>query len=309
MATVAPEHDVGPAPEVTASASTLRCLIQLSRPRQWTKNLLIFAAPAAAGTLTEPWILRDTVLAFVAFCLASSATYMLNDARDVESDRRHPVKCVRPVASGAISVRAAQIYAVLFGLISLGLAFAVDRRLFAVTLAYLALTTVYSVRLKHEPVLDICAVALGFFLRAVAGGAATDTPLSRWFVIVTAFSSLYLVAGKRYAEVLKFSDRRGDIRRSLDGYTAGYLTHVLAVAAGVAIVGYVAWSLVGGPDRVPSLASELSIIPFVVGMLRFGLIIDRGDAAEPEEIFLRDRQLQVIGAVWALLLAIDVYLS
>jgi decaprenyl-phosphate phosphoribosyltransferase len=308
MATATPEHEILPVVEAVPAvpaATGLRALIKLARPRQWTKNVLVFAAPAAAGTLTDLGMFRDTLLAFVAFCLASSATYMVNDARDVEADRRHPVKRMRPVASGAISVTAAYSFAVLAALASLAFAAAADPWLVTVVVGYLALTTAYSTRLKHEPVLDICAVALGFFLRAVAGGVATSTPLSRWFVIVTAFGSLYLVTGKRYAEVLKFSDRRGDIRRSLDGYTAGYLTHVLAVAAGVAIVGYCAWSLVG----YRSLAAQLSIIPFVVGILRFGLIIDRGEAAEPEEIFLRDRQLQVIGLAWAVLMAIDVYVS
>src|SRR4051812_26965739 len=210
MATTTPEHEILPVVEAAPAPRGLRALVKLARPRQWTKNALVFAAPAAAGTLTTAWVFRDAMLAFVAFCLASSATYMVNDARDVEADRRHPVKRARPVASGAISARAAYACAALAALGSLVFAAAAAPLLVVVVVGYLALTTAYSARLKHEPVLDICSVALGFFLRAVAGGVATETPLSRWFVIVTAFCSLYLVTGKRYAEVLKFSDRRGD---------------------------------------------------------------------------------------------------
>lgn len=296
---------VANAPAGSRAAAWLR----LCRPRQWTKNALVLAAPAAAGTLTEPEVLGQTVVALVAFCLAASATYMLNDARDVAADRRHPVKRRRPVAAGLVSVTAAERAAVAMAIAAVGLSALARPELMAVVGGYLALTAVYSVRLKHEPVLDITAVASGFFLRAVAGGVASTTPLSSWFVIVTAFGSLYVVAGKRFAEVLQFGTGRGEVRRSLDGYTAGYLTHVIAVAAGVAIVGYCLWSFEGGADGTPSLAAKLSIVPFVVGMLRYGLIIDRGLAAEPEEILLRDRELQLTALVWAILLAIDVYLS
>src|SRR4051794_15482730 len=308
MATTTPEHEILPVVEAAPAPRGLRALVKLARPRQWTKNALVFAAPAAAGTLTTFWVFRDATLAFVAFCLASSACYMVNDARDVEADRRHPVKRFRPIASGAISVRSAYAYAAVAAVGSLIFAAAAAPLVVAVIAGYLGLTTAYSLRLKHEPVLDICTVALGFFLRAVGGAVATATPLSRWFVIVTAVASLYLVTGKRYAEVVSFSDRRGDIRRALDGYTVGYLSHVLAVAGGVSILAYCAWALLG-PGGSTSIAAQLSIIPFVVALLRFGLLIDRGEGGEPEEIFLRDRQLQIMGAVWALLLAIHVYVS
>src|SRR4051812_30092658 len=169
MATASPEPEVLAAVGPPAAPRGLRALIKLARPRQWTKNVLVFAAPAAAGSLTTPWVFRDATLAFIAFCLASSATYMVNDARDVEADRRHPTKRLRPIASGAISVQAAYAFAVLAALGSLAFAAAAAPECVVVVVGYLSLTTAYSVRLKHEPVLDICAVALGFFLRTAGG--------------------------------------------------------------------------------------------------------------------------------------------
>src|SRR3954453_7662843 len=140
MATTTPaEHEILPVVEAAPAPRGLRALVKLARPRQWTKNALVFAAPAAAGTLTTFWVFRDATLAFIAFCLASSATYMVNDARDVEADRRHPTKRLRPIASGAISVQAAYAFAVLAALGSLAFAAAAAPECVVVVVGYLSL--------------------------------------------------------------------------------------------------------------------------------------------------------------------------
>ena len=154
------------------------------RPSQWVKNILVAAAPLAAGVLHEADVLVDVAIAFVCFCLASSAGYLVNDVLDVEEDRRHPSKAGRAIASGRLSMRAAVTSAVLLATCSLALsALTGTWRLGAVLVTYLALTVSYSVWLKHQPVIDLAVVSSGFLLRAVAGGAAADLPLSRWFLV------------------------------------------------------------------------------------------------------------------------------
>jgi len=176
-------------------------VLRAMRPRQWTKNLLVLAAPLAAGDLGEPGVLGPTLLAFVAFCAASSAMYLVNDCADVAADRLHPRKKDRPIAAGELSVRSALVIAAGLLLVSVGIA-ALTRWQFVVLLvAYVGLVLAYSVRLKHEPVIDLALVAAGFLMRAVAGGLAAGIPISDWFLMVAGFGSLFMVAGKRYSEL------------------------------------------------------------------------------------------------------------
>ena len=280
-------------------------LVRAVRPKQWTKNVLVAAAPGAAGVLTQLDVATRTLAAFVAFCLVSSAIYLINDVGDVESDRRHPVKRRRPIASGAVSVRTALVAAAGLLAAGLGIAAAVRWSFLALLVGYVVLMAAYTLWLKHMAVLDIAVVASGFIVRAVAGGLAVDVPISRWFLIVTSFGSLFMVAGKRYAEHVTMGAERETVRATLAAYSSGYLRYVYTMASGVTLLAYCLWAFEQSPaDVLPWF--ELSIVPFAVGILRYALLLEEGHGGAPEEIVLSDRPLQVVGLVWLALFAAGV---
>jgi decaprenyl-phosphate phosphoribosyltransferase len=295
--------------------SLLRGLVQLARPRQWTKNLLVFAAPAAAGVLdnTEPAV--DALIAFAAFCLAASGTYYINDARDVDGDRLHPTKRQRPVASGAVPLGVAYVGGALLLVGSVALALAATPELAATILGYVALTTAYSIVLKNVAVVDLVAVAAGFVLRAVAGAAATDVPISDWFFIVTSFGALFIVSGKRGAEASEMAGATtADARRFravLGAYSESYMAYLRSVTSGAVLVAYCLWAFEKADSALNSSSIpwyQLSILPFVMAVLRYALVLDKGErGSAPEDIILGDRTLQCIGAAWAVVFAIGVY--
>lgn len=282
-------------------------MIAAMRPRQWAKNVLVFAAPLAAGQLFEVDIFWPSVGAFVMFCLISSATYLVNDAKDRESDREHPTKYKRPIAAGEISVPLAISFAAVLAVISLVGSFLIAPALAGVVLAYAVFTLAYSLLLKHEPVIELVLLSMGFLLRAVAGGAASGLPISQWFLIVAGFGSLFMAAGKRYSE-LKREETAGtqkqNRRKSLDGYSLGYLRFVWGTAAAVTIMGYALWSfdVAQTPSSLPW--AQWSLLPFVMAILRYGIVIDRGDAEAPEDAVIADKGLQLLGAVWLILFAL-----
>jgi decaprenyl-phosphate phosphoribosyltransferase len=278
------------------------------RPRQWLKNVLVFGAPAAAGQLTHRTALLYSLAAFVIFCLAASGTYCLNDVVDREADRRHPVKRHRPVASGEVSVRlAVMIGGVLLAAALAGSA-AINRpRLALVVAIYVGVTVAYSVWLKHEPILDLGAVAAGFVLRAIAGGVATRVPLSNWFIIVASFGSLFMVAGKREAEVMLLGHEGESHRATLGAYTANFLRHVRSVASAVAMTAYCLWAFEKAHGSSGAIWFELSIVPFVLGVLRYALLVDAGHGGAPEDVVLGDRTLQGLAVCLGVLFAVGVY--
>ena len=278
-------------------------VLRSMRPRQWTKNLLVAAAPLAAGELFHAPVWWQTLVAFVAFCLLSGAVYLVNDAVDVESDRVHPRKRERPVAAGELSRRAAVTVAMVLGLVAVGIGTAVDWQLGVLLVTYAALQVTYSLWLKHEPVLDLAAVAVGFLLRAIAGGLAASLPLSDFFLMVAGFGSLFMVAGKRYSEMRTLGSEAGT-RRSLVRYTDTYLRFVWSIAATSTALAYCLWAFEQVNGSVPW--QSLSIVPFVLGLLRYAVDIDAGKAAEPEDIILGDRGLQAIGLVWLVLVCLGV---
>lgn len=279
-------------------------LIIAMRPRQWAKNVLVFAAPLAAGQLFEANIFWPTVGAFIVFCLISSATYLINDAMDRESDREHPTKHRRPIAAGEISIPLAISSAVVLAVFSLVGSFLIAPALAGVVLAYAVFTLSYSLLLKHEPVIELVLLAMGFLLRAVAGGAASGLPISQWFLIVAGFGSLFMAAGKRYSELKReetAGEQKQNRRKSLDGYSLGYLRFVWGTAAAITIMGYALWSfdVAQTPSSLPW--AQWSLLPFVMAILRYGIVIDRGDAEAPEDAVIDDKALLLLGAVWLIL--------
>ncbi len=281
-------------------------LISAMRPRQWTKNVLVFAAPLAAGQLFEADIFWPSVGAFVVFALISSATYLINDIKDRESDREHPIKFKRPIAAGEVSVPLAISFAAVLAAVSLIGSYFISPALAAVVLAYAVFTLSYSLLLKHEPVIELALLSMGFLLRAVAGGAASGLPISQWFLIVAGFGSLFMAAGKRYSELKReeiAGSQSANRRKSLDGYSLGYLRFVWGTAAAVTIMGYALWAfdVAQTPSSLPWV--QWSVLPFVLAILRYGVVIDRGDAEAPEDAVIADKALLLLGAVWLILFA------
>ena len=265
--------------------------------------MLVLAAPCAAGAITHPAVAARVGAAFVAFCLLSSATYMLNDVRDAEQDRSHPRKRLRPIAAGELSERAALLSGALLAFVGLAVATAVTPVLGAVGFAYLAVTASYSLWWRGVVALDIVAVASGFVLRAAAGGAAGMVHLSRSFLLVAAFGATFLVVGKRYAELREGptgSTMRGTLRR----YSSGSLRLALAGSGCGAVVAYGLWAFAGPGHGVWHV---LSILPFGLWLARYATLVADGAGESPEEVILGDRALLALTAVWAVLFVSGVY--
>lgn len=287
-------------------------MIKALRPKQWVKNVLVVAAPLAAGldAFTSRTAL-DILLAFIVFCLGASAIYLINDAIDVESDREHPTKRFRPIASGMLPKNLAYAMAVALIVASLGLSFLASQGmgLAMVIAVYIALQLGYCFGWKHIPVIDVALVSSGFMLRAMAGGVAAGIVLSQWFLLVAAFGSLFMAAGKRYAELLLAERTGAKIRRSLQGYTPTYLRFVWTLAATAVVMSYALWGfeLSESVDGAAAIWYQISMVPFIIAILRFASDVDRGEGGAPDEIALEDRVLQLLAAAWIACIVMAVY--
>jgi decaprenyl-phosphate phosphoribosyltransferase len=288
-------------------------MIKACRPKQWAKNVLVFVAPAAAGVINEASILAHTFVGFVAFCMVSSATYLLNDILDVESDRRHPTKCRRPIAAGVVPVPLAVAMAAVLFVAGVGLAWFDNWQLALVVAGYAVLTTTYSLFLKTIPVLDLVILSAGFILRLLGGAFAADVPVSDWFLLISLFGSLFIAAAKRFAEKQELGDQAAELRPTLGEYSVEYLGLLRSVSIAALVMSYSLWAVERADgDPVAGLASaspwaQLSIVPFLIAVLRYALLVDQGKGAAPEDVILHDRQMQIMGVLWAVLVMIGIY--
>ena len=291
---------------VTPSASRLPAWLRAMRPRQWVKNVLVLAPVFPAGSQVGLDTLTGVAVAFVLFCLVSSSIYLINDAKDVEADRAHPRKRFRPIAAGELSARTAVVLAIVLAVVALG-GGAVWQPMLGVVLAvYFAIQLAYCFGVKHEPVLELACVASGFLLRMLAGGTAGDIPLSGWFLLTTAFGSLFMAAGKRYGEARRGELTGEPVRRVVQKYSTTYLRFVWTLAATVVVTTYALWAIEVLVAQSGTNLVTLTIVPFILAVLRYAVDVDAGNAEEPEEIALHDRVLLVLAAVWcgSLLLAV-----
>ncbi len=282
-------------------------VLKTARPKQWVKNVLVLAAPFTAGKLGDTSVLIDAGIAFLAFSLVASAVYLINDAVDVEADRAHPTKCRRPIAAGAVPIPLAYGAAVVFFAGGMAVGALTRWELLVVLGVYAAVQVGYCFGWKHQPVVDLCIVASGFLMRAIAGGAAAGIALSQWFLLVTAFGSLFMVSGKRYAEIVLFERTGAKIRSSLKKYSASYLRFVWAASAAIVIMAYCLWAFEIRQDADGPVWAVVSMVPFVIAILRYAVDVDGGNAGEPEEIALNDRVLQVLGLGWVVSLVAAFY--
>jgi decaprenyl-phosphate phosphoribosyltransferase len=284
-----------------------RGVLRTMRPKQWVKNVLVLAAPFVAGDFLTRGNIAHLAVAFAAFSLAASGIYLVNDANDVEADRAHPTKRNRPIAAGIVPVKLALAVAVVLLLGALALSLLASTQLLIVLAIYVVVQLAYCFWLKHQPVLDICIVASGFLLRAIAGGAATGIPLSQWFLLTAGFGSLFMVSGKRYAEMMLAERTGAKIRKSLEAYSSSYLRFVWALSATVLTVTYCLWAFEIREAHHNSVWSVISIVPFVVAVLRYSVDVDSGNGGAPDEIALADRVLQVLAVIWIGTLTFAVY--
>jgi decaprenyl-phosphate phosphoribosyltransferase len=296
---------------MAAPASGTTALFVAMRPRQWVKNLLVVVAPVAAGKFFHPGIAGRTAVAFVAFCLASSGTYLLNDVRDRTADRLHPGKRARPVAQGQLSVRTAMAASAALLAVGFGIGIALRWQLGVVVALYIGESVAYSMGGKRLAVIELGFVTSGFVLRAIAGGVACSLPLSPWFLVVISFGALFVVVGKRLAEFHELGADRGEHRAVLDTYTVGFLHAALTMCAGVTITGYCLWAFVADTTGLSvhhdQIWIQLSVIPVVLAILYVLLQLDAGRGGAPEDLVLKDRVVQLLGLCWAVLVAVGIY--
>lgn len=280
------------------------------RPRQWTKNGFIFFALIFDKQLFSPAPFLRTLQGFFLFCLISSAVYLFNDIADIDADRQHPEKKRRPLASGALPVGVALGTAIVLSLVALLLGYLLAPTFAGILGIYLTLNILYSLWLKHIPILDVLIISSGFVLRVAAGVALiTVERFSPWLYMITILFSLYIGLGKRRAEMNLLEQGAGAFRKVLDGYTIPLLDQYITIVSGMTIVAYSLYTF--SAPNLPVNHSMMLTIPFVVyGIFRYLQLIQTGHAAgAPDEVALKDRPLQITVLLWGLAVIAVFYLS
>jgi decaprenyl-phosphate phosphoribosyltransferase len=292
--------------------SPLKALVSAMRPQQWIKNGLIVVAPAAAGVIKHPSVIRHTVAAFIAFCCVSSAMYLFNDLRDIEADRQHPTKQFRAIPSGQLPFGVVKGAAAVLLVAGFAIPFALWHpwQLLLVLALYVLITVNYIVWLKNVVIIELAAVASGFILRAYAGAAASHIYASTWFLVVISFGALFLVIGKRTSELETHG--AGATRKVLAQYTPGFLHSALTLSATVVVTGYCLWAFDTSSTGLSSIHHHvvpirLSVVPVVLAMLFIIRSSESTDGEAPEDLLLHNRIVQVLFLLWALTLVLGTY--
>lgn len=264
----------------------------LLRPTQWLKNLMLFFPPFLGGAMLQPGVPEQGVVPFISFCLGSSATYILNDILDRHHDNLHPRKKHRPIPSGRVSLRGAWMLALACLAASLSLACGISQLFLWLLLAYLAISTSYSLKLKELPVLDLFCIASGFLLRLEAGGEAFGIVISDWLFLSVFLLALFLATGKRLGEKQVLGDSAGDHRKALISYPDGFLQGAMYLTGGAVLVTYTQY--------VISRHGMVYTVPLCCfGLFRFILRVQAGQGGDPTESLLKDMPLFVVGLLWA----------
>jgi len=285
-------------------------LLKTMRPRQWPKNIFIFAAVVFDKQLLIPASLLRTIAGFILFCMISSAVYIFNDLADIEADREHPEKRNRPIPSGKLPIGTAWAACILLAVLSVGGGLLLSSTFAMVVAAYFLLNLAYSKWLKHVLILDVLILASGFVLRVGAGVALIHVVrFSPWLYVVMTLLSLYLGFGKRRAELALLSDDAGTHRKVLNGYTIPLLDQYIMIVSGTTIVAYSFYTF--SAPNVPANHTMMLTIPFVVyAIFRYLYLIEvEHSGGAPEEILLSDRPFQVALALWACVVVAVFYLS
>lgn len=287
----------------------MMAFLRALRPHQWTKNLLVFAALLFSKHLFEAEPFLRASLAFVAFCGLAGAVYLWNDVADIERDRLHPRKKLRPLAAGELSIRAATLGAISLVALALSLSFWLDSRLGLCAASYLALNLAYSFGLKHVVILDVLSISLGFVLRALAGGYAIDVPVTEWLLVLALLLALFLALAKRRHEITSLSENATGHRGILAEYSAYLIDQMTSVVTASVVTAYAFYTL--SPETVHKFGTaKLSwTLPLVLyGIFRYLYLVhqkERGDS--PTDMLLTDRPLLATVALWVALVIAIVY--
>src|SRR5437870_1467924 len=303
---------VDPAATVARGAGrrplVLNLLISL-RPVQWTKNLLVFAGLLFGQRLLEPRAVGAAAAAFVIFCALSGVVYLINDIADRDSDRQHPLKSRRPIASGAVPTRAAAIAVLVLGTGTIAASFALGVLFAAVAISYVLLLALYSGLLKHIVIIDVLTVAIGFVLRAVAGAVAVNVQISHWLLVCTILLALFIALAKRRHELVLLADGATSHRPILGEYSPYLLDQMIAVVTASTLVGYIFYTI--SPETELKFGTPwLGLtIPFpLYGIFRYLYLVHRREGGgSPAELLLTDRPLLVCVALWTLAVALIIY--
>jgi len=287
----------------------LKAIIRAMRPRQWPKNVFIFAALVFDEQLTQKEPLLRTIAGFVLLCLISSAVYLLNDIADVESDRQHPTKRNRPIAAGQLSIPLALVLAIAMAALALAAGFALEPSFGWIITLYFVINLLYSLWLKHKPIIDVMIIAAGFVLRVAAGVVLIEVArFSPWLYVCTTLLALIIGFGKRRAEIILLADGANAHRKVLDGYTIGFLDQLIVVVSATTIMAYSLYTF--SALNLPSNHLMMLTIPFVIyGVFRYLYLIHVEDAGgAPEELILSDRPLLATLIFWGLLAVAILYI-
>jgi 4-hydroxybenzoate polyprenyltransferase len=296
---------VHPLPERSLA---LHLLLSL-RPAQWSKNLLVFAGLLFGHRLFDPTALGKALLAFVVFCVLSGVVYLVNDIADRDSDRHHPLKARRPIASGAVPVPVALALAVGLGAGGIGTAYAIGPSFAAVAAAYLALQILYSFPLKHIVIIDVLTIAIGFVLRAVGGAVAVQVEISHWLLVCTILLALFIALAKRRHEIVLLTDGATEHRKILGEYSAYLLDQMIGVVTASTLISYVFYTISPETQAKFGTAWLGLTIPFpLYGIFRYlYLVHQREGGGSPADLLLTDRPLLACVALWALTVALIIY--
>jgi len=294
--------------EVSGRPIVLHLLTSL-RPGQWTKNLLVFAGLLFGRRLSDPSAVLAAVAAFSVFCLLSGVVYIVNDIADRESDRRHPLKARRPIASGALPLTAAAAAAIAAAVAALAGAAALGMPFLAIAVIYLVLQSLYSISLKHVVIIDVLTLAIGFVLRAVAGAVAVNVEISHWLLVCTILLALFIALAKRRHEIVLLAGGAVEHRPILGEYSAYLLDQMIAVVTASTLIAYVFYTI--SPETQEKFGTPwLGLtIPFpLYGIFRYLYLVHRRDGGgSPADLLLTDRPLLLCVAVWALAVALIIY--
>lgn len=284
---------------------------KLIRPQQWIKNLFLFVPLFFAGDFFNVPKLLVLFEGFIAFSIVSSAAYILNDYRDIEADRIHPVKQYRPLASGKINPLIALMLMVLLAAIGLTISFFINTTFSIVLIIYVVVNLLYSFGLKNVSVIDILIVAIGFVLRILAGGFIADVFISHWLVIMIFLLSLFLVVAKRRADVIEFNTSGKMIRKSLVNYNLEFINHTLTMLSGVIIVAYIMYSV--SPDVIGRLGTEnlyMTSVFVILGLIRYlQLTLVENRSGSPVRILYTDKFILLTLGGWILSFFLILYLK
>ena len=268
------------------------------RPKQWTKNLILFFGLIFALKLTDLRLLGLATAGFVVFCAASSAIYIVNDLADLERDRHHPVKRNRPIASGIVTPTQAIVLGVVLLVASIAGSFALRPYFGAVTLAYLALNVAYSFWLKHVVLIDVFSVAAGFVIRAVAGAIVVRVPISPWLYLCTVLAALFVAIAKRRHELVLLNTGAGRHRRILDEYSPALLDQMITVVTAATVMAYSLYTF--SAENLPKNHAMMLTVPFVLyGIFRYlYLVYMKNGGGSPEDVLLKDVPFLVNAILW-----------